>query len=103
MSHRGTKQWPNEAGIGQNVQTVFGKVLLEVFSFTSHKRGARKTLPGGQRGQMDNKGIQNSRGFNVYFYFYLYQKMLHFNVRSVGCTLKALSPREPVPSNSHDF
>lgn len=94
------RKWPNRADSGQSAQTecpVLSKMLPEeFFIYITQKESQENTGPDGQRGQADNKGIQKSRGFNVFFYFCLYQKILYFDVRSVGCTLKATTGRHVV-------
>lgn len=56
LRHRGTKQWPNDAGTGQKVQTGF--------SFASHKRRVRTApLPVDKQGEWITKGFKTAEVF----------------------------------------
>ena len=55
VRHRETKQWPNDAGTGQNVQTVF--------SVASHKRVRTALLPVDKQGEWITKGFQTAEVF----------------------------------------
>lgn len=68
----------------RKARRAFMKFYQKSPSFTLHKRKTQEnTIPYGLRGQAGNKGAEV---LMCIFYFCLYQKMLHFVVRSVGYT-----------------
>lgn len=107
-SRGGESAWPRNKEVapprrhkGRKVRQAFTKFYQKHSSFALHKRKTQKnTIPTGERGQAGNRRIQNSRGFNLYFYFCLHQKVLHFAPRSGRYTQKATTSRHFVSCGS---
>lgn len=91
-----TKKWPDQEGRRAERADRLLWILPEtLFIYITQKKSPEKYHSLWTKRASSNGRIQNSRGFNVYFYICLYQKMLHF-VWSVGYSQKATTSRHLV-------
>ena len=114
-SRGGESAWPRNKEVapprrhkGRKVRQAFTKFYQKHSSFALHKRKTQKnTIPTGERGQAGNRRIQNSKGFNLYFYFFI--KRCYTLLPGLGITLRKqpqadiLSRVEAVPNKSQNF